>query len=76
MATETAPPTVETSDWWWNYATEKVPSHSEMYYFKFTLVVILFYQCCQIVTHLVASRYSQVYRDKSSRDKTMYRLYV
>lgn len=62
--------------WWWENAAVVVPDHSELYYLKFTVLVILFYQCAQIVSHLACTRNNQLYREMTWRKQTEYRLYI
>ena len=66
----------QAATWWWEYATQKVPEHDELYYLKFSLLMIAYWFAAHLVVHLLAQKYAEVYRQMDREKGTLYRTYI
>lgn len=51
------------------------PDHDEMYYFKFSLLCVVYWFAVHLVIHVVATNKAQVYREMDRAKQTEYRTY-
>ena len=55
-----------TPEWWFGYAEMKAPHHDASWYFKFTLVAIVYFNILHLIVHLLATRFIQLYQDMNT----------
>lgn len=54
----------------------KAPDHNELYYFKFTVLSLAYFFALGLAIHLIATRCTTVYSERSRAKQAEYRSYI